>query len=178
VLPVAAVVEKSGSFMDWQGKVRKFEAAVEQSLNRSDVRILSMLADEIGKPINLPTVKSARVEFESIGSWDGTKPEMKSAVAISNKSVGSDEAVLSSWRNLAGTARSSVVVISKSRASYLGVKENDLVRVSNNYGAVTLPCKIGDIEESAVWVPRNSLNSQLIRNLGVVSNSVVKVAKA
>jgi NADH-quinone oxidoreductase subunit G len=191
VLPVAAVVEKSGSFMDWQGKVRKFEAAVEQSLNRSDVRILSMLADEIGKPINLPTVKSARVEFESLGSWDGAKPEMKLASAISIQSVGTDEAVLSSWRNLldkgslqdgeenlAGTARSSIVVISKSRANTLGVKENDLVRVSNNYGAVTLPCVIGDIEESTVWVPRNSVNSQLIRNLGVVSNSVVKVAKA
>ena len=191
VLPVAAVVEKSGSFMDWQGKVRKFEAAVEQSLNRSDVRILSMLADEIGKPINLPTVKSARVEFESVGSWDGAKPEMKSAAAISIKSVGTDEAVLSSWRNLldkgslqdgeenlAGTSRSSIVIISKSRANTLGVKENDLVRVSNNYGAVTLPCVIADIEESTVWVPRNSVNSQLIRNLGVVSNSVVKVAKA
>ena len=191
VLPVAAVVEKSGSFMDWQGKVRKFEAAVEQSLNRSDVRILSMLADEIGKPINLPTVKSARVEFESVGSWDGAKTEMKSAAAISIKSVGTDEAVLSSWRNLldkgslqdgeenlAGTSRSSIVIISKSRANTLGVKENDLVRVSNNYGAVTLPCVIADIEESTVWVPRNSVNSQLIRNLGVVSNSVVKVAKA
>ena len=191
VLPVAAVVEKSGSFMDWQGKVRKFEAAVEQSLNRSDVRILSMLADEIGKPINLPTVKSARVELDSIGNWDGAKPEMKSTQTISAKSVSSDEAALSSWRNLldkgslqdgeenlAGTARSSVVVISKSRATSLGVKENDLIRVSNNYGAVTLPCEIGDIEESTIWVPRNSLNSQLIRNLGVVSNSVVKVAKA
>lgn len=191
VLPVAAVVEKSGSFVDWQGKVRKFEAAVEQSLNRSDVRIISMLADEIGKPINLPTVKSARVELESIGNWDGAKPEMKSTVSNSTKSVGPEEAILSSWRNLldkgslqdgeenlAGTARGSVIVISKSRASYLGVKENDLVRVSNNYGAVTLLCAIGDIEESTVWVPRNSLNSQLIRNLGVVSNSVVKVAKA
>jgi NADH-quinone oxidoreductase subunit G len=191
VLPVAAVVEKSGSFMDWQGKVRKFEAAVDQSLNRSDVRILSMLADEIGKPINLPTVKLARVELESIGNWDGAKPEMKPAVTNSVKTVNPEEAILSSWRNLldkgslqdgeenlAGTARSSVVVISKSRASSIGVKENDLVRVSNNYGAVTLPCTIGDIEESTVWAPRNSLNSQLIRNLGVVSNSVVKVAKA
>jgi NADH-quinone oxidoreductase subunit G len=116
---------------------------------------------------------------------------MKSAAAISTKSVSSDEAVLSSWRNLldkgslqdgeenlAGTARSSIVVISKSRANSLGVKENDLVRVSNNYGAVTLPCVIADIEESTVWVPRNSVNSQLIRNLGVVSNSIVKVAKA
>ena len=191
VFPVATVVEKSGSFMDWQGKVRKFEAAVEQSLNRSDVRILSMLADEIGKPINLPTVKAARNEFESIGNWDGQLAAMKPAIPLEVKSVKADEAILSSWRNLldkgslqdgeenlAGTARQSVVVISQSRASSLNVKESDLVRVSNDYGAVTLPCVIEDIDDSSVHLPRNSLGSQLFRNLGVVSNSIVKVAKA
>jgi NADH-quinone oxidoreductase subunit G len=177
--------------MDWQGKVRKFEAAVEQSLNRSDVRILSMLADEIGKPINLPTVKAARNEFESIGNWDGQLAAMKPAIPLEVKSVKADEAILSSWRNLldkgslqdgeenlAGTARKSVVVISQSRASSLSVKESDLVRVSNDYGAVTLPCVIEDIDDSSVHLPRNSLGSQLFRNLGVVSNSIVKVAKA
>jgi NADH-quinone oxidoreductase subunit G len=191
VFPVATVVEKSGSFMDWQGKVRKFEAAVEQSLNRSDVRILSMLAEEIGRPINLPTVKAARNEFESIGNWDGQLAAMKPAAPLEAKSVKADEAILSSWRNLldkgslqdgeenlAGTARQSVAVISQSRASSLNVKENDLVRVSNDYGAVTLPCVIEDIEDSSVHLPRNSLGSQLFRNLGVVSNSIVKVAKA
>ena len=191
VLPVAAVVEKSGSFMDWQGSARNFEAAVEQSLNRSDVRILSMLADEIGKPINLATVKSARNEFESIGNWDGSKNSMKPVAAASVINASGDEAVLNSWRNLldkgsmqdgednlAGTARKSVVVISSARAKTLGVSENDLVRVSNDYGAVTLPCSINDIEDSSVWLPRNSQSSQLIRNLGTVSNSIVKVAKA
>ena len=191
VLPVAAVVEKSGSFMDWQGSARNFEAAVEQSLNRSDVRILSMLADEIGKPINLATVKSARNEFESIGNWDGSKNSMKPVAATSAINPSSDEAVLNSWRNLldkgsmqdgednlAGTARKSVVVISPARAKSLGVSENDLVRVSNDYGAITLPCSINEIEDSSVWLPRNSQSSQLIRNLGTVSNSIVKVAKA
>ncbi|MDA2998064.1 MAG: molybdopterin-dependent oxidoreductase, partial [Actinomycetota bacterium] len=191
VLPVAPVVEKSGSFMDWQGKVRKFEAAVDQTLNRSDVRILSMLADEIGKPINLPTVNSARVEFESIGSWDGEVSTMKLVVGAGNKAINNGEAIISSWRNLldkgslqdgeenlAGTARKSKVLISQSRAKSLNVSDGDLVRVSNNYGAVTLACQISDIDESSIWLPRNSLNSQLIRNLGVVSNSVVKVAKA
>ena len=191
VLPVAAVVEKSGSFMDWQGKVRKFDAAVEQSLNRSDVRILSMLADEIGKPINLPTVKSAQSELISLGNWDGNKPTMNFLAEKSKTSAGNDEAILTSWRNLldkgslqdgeenlAGTARDSVVVISKNRANSLGIKDKELVRVSNNYGAVTLPCLVEDIEDSSVWLPRNSLNSQLIRNLGVVGNSIVKVAKA
>ena len=191
VLPVAAVVEKSGSFMDWQGNARNFEAAVEQSLNRSDVRILSMLADEIGKPINLATVKSARNEFESIGNWDGSKNSMKPVEASSVINASGDEAVLNSWRNLldkgsmqdgednlAGTARKSVVVISPARAKSLSVSENDLVRVSNDYGAITLPCSINDIEDSSVWLPRNSQSSQLIRNLGTVSNSIVKVAKA
>ena len=191
VLPVAAVVEKSGSFMDWQGSARNFEAAVEQSLNRSDVRILSMLADEIGKPINLATVKSARNEFESIGNWDGSKNSMKPVAATSVINASGDEAVLNSWRNLldkgsmqdgednlAGTARKSVVVISPARAKSLSVSENDLVRVSNDYGAITLPCSINDIEDSSVWLPRNSQSSQLIRNLGTVSNSIVKVAKA
>ena len=191
VLPVAAVVEKSGSFMDWQGSTRNFEAAVDQSLNRSDVRILSMLADEIGKPINLATVKSARNEFESIENWDGSRSAMKLIPGNPGKSTTGDEAVLNSWRNLldkgslqdgednlAGTARKSIVVISSARAKSLGVNESDLVRVSNEYGAITLPCSISDIEESSVWLPRNSQSSQLIRNLGTVSNSIVKVAKA
>jgi len=191
VLPVAAVVEKSGSFIDWQGNTRSFEAAVDQSLNRSDVRILSMLSDEIGKPINLATVKAARAEFNSIGIWDGPKPVMKSVSPIAVKTVTGDEAILTSWRNLldkgslqdgeenlAGTARKSVVVISNSRAAKIGVKESELVRVSNEYGAITLPCLIAGIEESSIWLARNSLSSQLIRNLGAVSNTVVKVAKA
>ena len=191
VLPVAAVVEKSGSFMDWQGKVREFEPAVDQSLNRSDVRILSMLADEMGRPINLPSVKAARSELESIGRWDGQSTTMTSVQATSTNKVNNGEAIISSWRNLldkgslqdgeenlAGTARKSVVVISQSRAQSLGVDSGDMVRVSNNYGAVTISCQIADIHNDSVWLPRNSINSQLIRNLGVVSNSVVKVAKA
>jgi NADH-quinone oxidoreductase subunit G len=191
VLPVAATVEKSGSFMDWQGKVRKFTAAIDQSLNRSDVRILSMLADEIGKPINLPSVKAAREEFESLGSWDEKKKTMSLSQPSDANKVEGDDAIISSWRNLldkgslqdgeenlAGTARKSVAIISQVRANNLGVKSGQLVRVSNNYGAVTIPCQVADIDNSSVWLPRNSINSQLIRNLGVVSNSIVKVAKA
>jgi NADH-quinone oxidoreductase subunit G len=190
ILPVAAVVEKSGSFMDWQGKVRQFDAAVE-SLNRSDLRILSMLADQMGKPINLPTVTSARKEIETLGNWDGTKAAMKSVAPSTTLSTNADEAILSSWRNLldkgslqegednlAGTARPTTAVISKSRAERLQVKDGELIRVSNSYGAITLPCTIADIDDQGIWLPRNSINSQLIKVLGTVGNSVVKVGKA
>jgi NADH-quinone oxidoreductase subunit G len=190
VLPVAAVVEKSGSFVYWQGKSREFEAAVE-SLNRSDVRILSMLADEMGRSINLPSVSAARKEIASLGNWDGAKAEMKRGAGGSEIKVGADEAVITSWRNLldkgslqegednlAGTARATTAVISQSRATALSVNSGDLIRVSNTYGAITLPCTIADIDDAAIWLPRNSANAQLIKVLGTVGNSVVKVSKA
>ena len=190
VLPVAAVVEKSGSFVDWQGKNREFDAAVE-SLNRSDVRILSMLADEMGRSINLPSVSAARKEIASLGNWDGATVEMKRSSGGSEMKVGADEAVITSWRNLldkgslqegednlAGTARATTAVISQNRATALSVKSGDLIRVSNTYGAITLPCTISDINDAAIWLPRNSANAQLIKVLGTVGNSVVKVSKA
>jgi NADH-quinone oxidoreductase subunit G len=190
VLPVAAVVEKSGSFMDWQGKPREFEAAVE-SLNRSDLRILSMLADEMGKSINLPSVSAARKEIASLGNWEGAKNQMKSTAASGEIKIGSDEAIITSWRNLldkgslqegednlAGTARATTAVISQKRADALSVKSGELIRVSNTYGAITLPCAIADIDDAKIWLPRNSTNAQLIKVLGTVGNSVVKVSKA
>ncbi len=190
VLPVAAVVEKSGSFKDWQGKVREFEAAVE-SLNRSDVRILSMLADEMGKSINLPSVSAARKEIASLGNWEGAATKMNSSIAVSEIKVGADEAVITSWRNLldkgslqegednlAGTARATTAVISQKRADALSVKSGELIRVSNSYGAITLPCMIADIDDALIWLPRNSTNAQLIKVLGTVGNSVVKVSRA
>jgi NADH-quinone oxidoreductase subunit G len=190
VLPVAAVVEKSGSFMDWQGKLREFEAAVE-SLNRSDVRILSMLADEMGKSINLPSVAAARKEIASLGNWEGAAVKMNSTAPSSEIKVSGDEAVITSWRNLldkgslqegednlAGTARATTAVISQKRADAISVKSGELIRVSNTYGAITLPCAIADIDDAKIWLPRNSTNAQLIKVLGTVGNSIVKVSKA
>ena len=78
VLPVAAVVEKSGTFINWEGRPRSFDAALSESLTRSDLRILSMLADEMGTPINLPTVAAAAKELSAIGAWDA-RPEFNSA---------------------------------------------------------------------------------------------------
>jgi NADH-quinone oxidoreductase subunit G len=185
VLPVAAVAEKSGSFVNWEGRARSFEAAVD-SLNRSDLRILSMLADEMGTPIKLPTVAAAANEFSSLGNWDkgvGFNP-----VTAGKVSASGDEALLSSWRllldagslqdgeeNLAGTAHPSVAIISASRATKLGVKDGDLIRVSTKNGAITLPAQIAEIEESSIWLPRNSQESKVIATLGIASGPVTVV---
>ena len=191
VLPVAAVPEKSGTFVNWEGRGRSFDIAIEDTLQRSDVRILSILADEIGRPINISTVANAANEFASIGHWDGARAEFGGVSNTSTITVSGDQAILTSWRrlldsgslqdgeaNLAGTARKTVAVISPKRAAAIGVVDGDLVKISNSKGAIVLPVLIEAIHDDAVWAPRNSAGSELLRILGAASNSVVSVVKA
>jgi NADH-quinone oxidoreductase subunit G len=121
-----------------------------------------------------------------VGNWDkgvGFNP-----VAAGKFSASGDEALLSSWRllldagslqdgeeNLAGTAHPSVAVISASRATKLGVKDGDLIRVSTKNGAIKLPAQIAEIEESSIWLPRNSKESKVIATLGIASGPVTVV---
>jgi NADH-quinone oxidoreductase subunit G len=189
VLPVAAVVEKSGSFQDWQGSTRTFEKAIADSLSRSDVRILSMIADEMGSPINLPTVAATAREIAALGNWDGPAATFNKT-SEAKLVLAEGKLNLSSWRllldlgtlqdgeaNLAGTARKATARISKGRAAKLGVNDGELVSVSSELGSLKLPVEISEMSDDQIWVPRNSIGSQVIANLGFV-NGEVTVVKA
>ncbi len=187
VLPVAAVVEKSGSFQDWQGSVRAFDKAIADSLSRSDVRILSMIADEMGSPINLPTVSATAREIAALGLWDGSVSAFEKA-ATEKSAIPEGKLNLTSWRllldlgtlqdgeaNLAGTARKASAHISATRAEKLGVKTGEEISISSDLGAIKLPVTISDMSDQAIWVPRNSIGSQVIANLGFVTGPVTVV---
>ena len=191
VLPVAAVTEKSGSFLNWEGRARSFDAAVSESLNRSDVRILSALADAMGESIMLGTVSAAAREIAQLGKWDGARAPFTSVAPGTAPAVSGDQAVLTSWRrlldmgtmqrgedNLAGTRRQTVAVISEKRAAAAGVVTGDQVRVSNANGSITLPVLVEDIHDDAVWIPRNSFGSQALTALDAVHGELVMVVKA
>jgi NADH-quinone oxidoreductase subunit G len=191
VLPVAAVTEKSGSFLNWEGRPRSFDAAVSDSLNRSDLRILSMIAEEIGTPLNLGTVTAAIKEIASIGKWDGARVSFNTVSASAQPALTPDQALITSWRrlldsgtlqqgeeNLAGTARRTVAVISPKRAQGMGVVDGDQLKISTQQGSVTLSALVENIHDDAVWAPRNSRGSQLLANLGVAHGAVVTVVKA
>ena len=191
VLPVAAITEKSGSFLNWEGRARAFDEAVIDSQNRSDVRILSMIADAMGESIMLGTVTAAAREFNQLGKWDGSRVELAPVAAGSAKSVSGNEALLTSWRrlldmgalqkgedNLAGTRRPTVAVISAKRATSLGVNSGEQLRISNSHGSITIPAQIEDIHDDAIWIPRNSFASQTLISLDAVHGDVVTVVKA
>ena len=191
VLPVAAITEKSGSFLNWEGRARLFDAAVHDSLNRSDLRILSMIAEEMGATVNLATVTSAIKEIASLGTWEGARASLNKVAAASQSAVSGDQFILTSWRrlldlgtlqqgeeNLAGTARKTVAVISPKRAEAMGVVDGDQLKISTSLGSVTLSALVEDIHDDAIWAPRNSRGSQLLVNLGVAHGAVVTVVKA
>ena len=191
VLPVAAVTEKSGSFLNWEGRARAFDAAVSESLNRSDVRILSALADVMGESIMLGTVSATAREISQLGKWDGARVDFTPVAAGQAPAASGDQAILTSWRrlldmgtmqrgedNLAGTRRQTVAVISEKRAASAGVVTGDQVRVSNANGSITLPVLVEDIHDDAVWIPRNSFGSQALNALNAVHGELVTVVKA
>ena len=191
VLPVAAITEKSGSFLNWEGRARAFDEAVADSHNRSDVRILSMIADVMGESIMLGTVTAAAREFNQLGKWDGARVQLSPVSPVAPQPVAGNEALLTSWRrlldmgtlqkgedNLAGTRRPTVAVISPKRADAIGVVTGQQVRVSNAHGSITIPVLVEDIHEDAVWIPRNSFASQSLVTLDAVHGDVVTVVKA
>ncbi len=190
VLPVAAITEKSGSFLNWEGRARSFDAAVHDSLNRSDLRILSMIAEEMGAELNLGTVTAAAKEIASLGAWDGARASIKPVNPTVAPTLSGNQFILNSWRrlldlgtlqkgeeNLAGTARQTVAVISPIRAQAMGVADGDLLKISTSQGSVTLAALVEDIHDDAIWAPRNSLGSQLLVNLGAGHGAVVTVVK-
>ena len=79
--------------------------------------------------------------------------------------------------NLAGTARKAKAHISKNRAEKLGVKVGDLISISSDLGSLKLEVEISEMSDSSIWVPRNSIGSQVIANLGFASG-LVTVVKA
>ena len=78
VLPVAAVVEKSGTFLNWEGRARPFEAALkpDQMTRRRtlpDARVLHMLADALDRAWACRTWRPPARELTRLGTWQGLR---------------------------------------------------------------------------------------------------------
>ncbi len=189
VLPVAAHQEKAGTFVDWEGRVRSFEAALTTS-SMSDHRVLDLLADEMGEPLGVRTLAAARADMQALGPWSGDRATSPEAEAVEVPSLDAGQAVLATWHHLldsgrmqdgepflAGTAPTARALLSAKTAATIGLADGDTVRVSAGSGSITVPLTITDMADHVIWLPTNSPGSTVRSTLGVDAGAVVSLTK-
>jgi len=188
VLPVAAAVEKAGTYLDWEGRARPFGQVLDKTGGMSDGRVLHVLADELDRPIGLPDVDAARAEIARLGATPsaGAVPVVDAAPPAA---PAAGEAVLASWHwllddgslqdgepFLAGTAKRPRLHLSAATAAEIGAVEGALVTVRSDRGSLTLPLVVADLPDRVVWVPMRTPEAAVRRDLAVVPGAVVSIS--
>ncbi|GAA1253437.1 NADH-quinone oxidoreductase subunit G [Oryzihumus leptocrescens] len=189
VLPVAPHAEKAGVFVDWEGRVRPFEAALDTNA-MSDHRVLDLLADAMGEYLDVRTLAAARADMERLGPWSGARAAAPTVAPAEVPWTDSGQAVLATWHHLldegrmqdgepflAGTAPTAVARLSATTAAVAGVADGELLTVSTPTGAITVPAVITDMADHVVWLPTNSRGSAVRSTLGVDAGAVVTLTK-
>ncbi|WP_019875356.1 NADH-quinone oxidoreductase subunit G [Sporichthya polymorpha] len=187
VFPVPPVAEKSGTFLNWEGRMRSFAQALQGASPMTDLRVLEAIADEMDRSLGLRDGAAARDELAALGRWSG--PVAASNVPAPNAPAPRlGEAVLASWNllldlgrmqdgepHLARTARKPVVRLSAATAEEIGASDGGLVVVTTDRGTVTLPLTVTDMPDRVVWLPMKSPGSAVRRDLGVDAGAVVRI---
>jgi NADH-quinone oxidoreductase subunit G len=89
VFPVAAVAEKPGTFVNWEGRPGSFEAVLDIPGVESDLHVLRRVADEMDVHLGLPDAAAARRELAALGVVGGSP----SATGMSTGEAGRAEGV-------------------------------------------------------------------------------------
>ena len=152
VFPVAPVVEKAGSFLDWEGRLRTFESGA-----RHDRDPRQPGAGRARRPAERHAGRRRRQQHPPRARRAALHAGRPAGRAVGGgrprrRRPADDEAVLATWHHLidlgslldgdedlAGTARPPVVRLDKAAAESLGVAEGDPVTVGTGRGGLTLP---------------------------------------
>jgi NADH-quinone oxidoreductase subunit G len=205
VLPVAAVAEKQGTFMNWEGRPGSFTAALSVPSVRTDLGVLAALADEMDVHLGLPDAAAARRELTMLTqspalSAAGGRGSASAAQVTAEPPVGQisqlglehpgpGRALLATWHNLldagrmqdgepnlAGTARAAVARMSAATAAEAGTADGGKVTVASRHGAITVPVEIADMPDRVVWLPTNSVGSRVRSELRAGHGAVVSIS--
>ena len=191
VLPVAPVTDKAGTFVSWDGRTRDFVAVFSNPASLPDLRILSGIADEMGRPLGFRTVTEVRDEMQALGPWDGARPALDAGKAPRASKPRANGLALASWKqlidlgsmqdgevHLRATARRPVARLGRSAyESVFGMLEGEagrdqLVTISGDRGSVTLPVVVADLPDDVVWVPARSFGRGVLAELASPGSTV------
>jgi NADH-quinone oxidoreductase subunit G len=191
VFPVAAAIEKAGTFLDWEGRSRPFDASLRDTGQLSDYQVLNAIADAMDVHLGLPDLRTARAELAAFaGGYKGSAGS-PSATPGAPPRAGNGTAVLASWHDLldagslqdgtpflAATAKPVRAHLSPATARAVGVAEGEQLSISTERGSITLPAYVIDMVDDVVWVPTRTRGSEVHRTLGVAAGAVVRIAVA
>jgi NADH-quinone oxidoreductase subunit G len=188
VLPVAPDAQRSGSYLNWEGRRREFGPALDPSGVLPDCRVLDTLAVEMDVDLFTQTPAAAAGELIRLGLRTGAAPAPPSVPAAQPLRPGFGQAVLATWRQLvddsslavdepalAGTARPAFARLNAATAERLGLNEGETATVRTDRGAITLPVALADLPDGVVWLPANSDGCRLHSVLGVGHGDLVGV---
>jgi NADH-quinone oxidoreductase subunit G len=193
VFPVAAVAEKAGTFVNWEGRPGTFRAALSVPSVRTDLAVLASLADAMDVHLGLPDAAAARRELQALGTADQPAAAQPAAQRGTSgaRAPGSGQALVATWRNLldggrmqdgepnlAGTARAPVARLSAATAAEAGTDAGGKVTVTTDYGSVTLPVEITPMPDRVVWLPGNSAGGGIRRDLRAGHGTLVTLRSA
>ncbi|SEC75323.1 NADH-quinone oxidoreductase subunit G [Streptomyces sp. TLI_105] len=196
ILPVAAVAEKPGTFLNWEGRARLFEAALKpeqmtRPLAPTDARVLHMLADALDVHLGLPDLRSVRREMDRLGGWTEERATEPASPGQSAPRPGDGEAVLAGHRllldlgrlqegdaALAGTRHAAVARLSAATAADTGVKDGDVLEVTGPAGSVAFPLQVTEMPDRVVWLPLNSAGRGVLSDTGARPGTLVRIGPA
>ena len=189
-LPVAPVTEKSGTFINWEGRPRPFGRAITSTNALTDARVLAMIAESLGLDFGLQTIEELRQELSSFGSWNGNKLGKPTVATKDAAKTSVGNAILSTWNlllddgalqkgeeHLAGTQRPVVAHLSEKTAADNKLENGEKVIISNSRGSITIKLEIIEMVNDVVWIPSNNHDSKVKSKLGAKEGDVVSIKK-
>ena len=199
VLPVAPAVEKNGTFVNWEGRVRPFGQA-HVSRARTDRQVLGLLARQMGHDLGVDDLTALHAALAALGLWTGPRTPLAPAgqAGPGGYGAGSQDvwngvglrALLATHKPLldagrlqdgepflAATAKAPVVRVGTDIATSLSLGAGESLTVSTSTGSVTLPAVVGGVADGVVWLPECSPGSTVHQTLGARHGSVVGVSR-
>jgi NADH-quinone oxidoreductase subunit G len=187
VFPVSLMQQRAGTFVNWEGRRRWFDIAIDRPNDMSDIRVLAALADGLGTDLGFRTAAQARAELDELGTWEGDQIEAPDYPAGEPAEPGGSSALLATWRMaldesraldgepyLQATARAPEARMSPSTAADAGI--TNVAMISNDRGSITLPAVLdSEMVDGVVWVPSRAPGLGIPQHLAASAGDLVTI---
>jgi NADH-quinone oxidoreductase subunit G len=190
VFPVSVMHERSGTFINWEGRRRPFGVVIERPNDMSDIRVLALLADGLGTNLGFRAAAEARAELTELGAWEGERGAAPDYEPGQPAEPDGNTALLATWRMaldesraldgepyLRATARAPEARLNPNSAAAAGITSSAVV--SNDRGSITLPAVLdAEMVEGVIWLPSRAPGFGIPQHLATTAGDLVTIGPA